>query len=37
MNNFDPITFNMMLNMMNNMFPSQGYNINDYNNYNNQN
>ena len=37
MNNFDPITFNMMLNMMNNMYPNQGYNMNNYNSYNNQN
>ena len=37
MNNFDPITFNMMLNMMNNMYPNQGYNMNNYNSFNNQN
>ena len=36
--NFDPITFNMMLNMMNAMYPNMGYNMNNYNNnmYNNQ-
>jgi hypothetical protein len=36
--NFDPVTFNMMLNMMNVMHPNMGYNINNYNNnmYNNQ-
>lgn len=30
-NNFDPMTFNMMLNMMNIMYPSMGYNTNNYN------
>ena len=36
--NFDPVTFNMMLNMMNVMHPNMGYNINNYNSnmYNNQ-
>ena len=36
--NFDPVTFNMMLNMMNVMYPNMGYNINNYNSnmYNNQ-
>ena len=36
--NFNPVTFNMMLNMMNVMHPNMGYNINNYNNnmYNNQ-
>ena len=29
--NFDPITFNMMLNMMNVMHPNMGYNSNNYN------
>ena len=32
--NFDPITFNMMLNMMNVMHPNMGYNQNNFNNYN---
>ena len=32
--NFDPITFNMMLNMMNVMHPNMGYNPNNFNNYN---
>ena len=30
-NNFDPNLFNMMLNMMNVMFPNMGYNMNNYN------
>ena len=30
--NFDPITFNMMLNMMNVMYPNMGYNPNNFNN-----
>ena len=30
-NNFDPNLFNMMLNMMNAMFPNMGYNMNNYN------
>ena len=30
--NFDPITFNMMLNMMNVMHPNMGYNPNNFNN-----
>ena len=34
--NFDPMTFNMMLNMMNLMYPNMGYNTNNYNMYNNQ-
>ena len=36
--NFDPVTFNMMLNMMNVMYPNMGFDINNYNNnmYNNQ-
>jgi hypothetical protein len=29
--NFDPMTFNMMLNMMNVMHPNMGYNSNNYN------
>jgi len=29
--NFDPMTFNMMLNMMNVMHPNMGYNQNNYN------
>jgi hypothetical protein len=29
--NFDPVTFNMMLNMMNVMHPNMGYNSNNYN------
>ena len=37
-NNFDPMTFNMMLNMMNVMHPNMGYNQNNFNmNNNNQN
>ena len=32
--NFDPMTFNMMLNMMNVMHPNMGYNPNNFNNYN---
>ena len=37
-NNFDPMTFNMMLNMMNIMYPNMGYNQNNFNmNNNNQN
>ena len=32
--NFDPMTFNMMLNMMNVMHPNMGYNQNNFNNYN---
>jgi hypothetical protein len=30
-NNFDPNLFNMMLNMMNVMYPNMGYNMNNYN------
>ena len=29
--NLDPMTFNMMLNMMNVMHPNMGYNSNNYN------
>ena len=37
-NNFDPMTFNMMLNMMNIIYPNMGYNQNNFNmNNNNQN
>ena len=32
--NFDPMTFNMLLNMMNVMHPNMGYNPNNFNNYN---
>ena len=34
--NFDPMTFNAMLNMMNQMYPNMGYNMNNFNMYNNQ-
>ena len=30
-NNIDPLTFNMMLCMMNNMYPNMGYNMNNFN------
>ena len=30
-NNIDPVTFNMMLCMMNNMYPNMGYNMNNFN------
>ena len=30
-NNFDPMTLNMKLNMINVMYPSMGYNTNNYN------
>ena len=33
---FDPMAFNMMLNMMNLMYPNMGYNTNNYNMNNNQ-
>ena len=35
--NYNPMTFNMMLNMMNLMNPNMGYNANNFNMYNNQN
>ena len=34
--NFDPMTFNAMLNMMNQLYPNMGYNMNNFNMYNNQ-
>ena len=33
-NNYNPMNFYMMLNMMNLMYPNNGYNINNYNMYN---
>ena len=34
--NINPMTFNAMLNMMNILYPNMGYNINNFNMYNNQ-
>ena len=34
--NFDPMMFNAMLNMMNQLHPNMGYNMNNFNMYNNQ-
>ena len=34
--NMNPMTFNAMLNMMNQLYPNMGYNMNNFNMYNNQ-
>ena len=36
MMNMNPMTFNAMLNMMNQLYPNMGYNMNNFNMYNNQ-